>query len=326
MKHFKKIALILCLPLALTGCGVPELADGTQVVAEVDGKQFIAEDLFEALKEDYGTGVLVSIVDEFIADSTLTEDELKIATENANSELEAYKAMYSTEWNAFLSSYGFNGEEDFLNTLISYQKLNLTVESYVASDVIKEEDITKYYEENIYGEITARHILIEPAVTDDMTGTETEEAEETALNEAKEIIEQLKNSTNLEEDFSNLAKEKSDDEGSASTGGLYENFTNNSGFVDEFWEASLELEVGKFTETPVETEFGYHIIYKVSQNEKPSLETVREQVIDSLVEELMADENASAVYWAALREKFNFKIYDSNIEETYEFSLDSLNE
>mgnify|MGYP003302258940 CR=1 FL=1 len=68
----------------------------------------------------------------------------------------------------------------------------------------------------------------------------------------------------------NLAKEKSDDTGTKSEGGLLENVTNESGLVEEFWEATLKLEAGKMTEEPVKTQFGYHIIYKVSQKEKPS--------------------------------------------------------
>ncbi len=325
MKNIKKLALILCLPLILTGCGTPTLSDGKQVVAEIDGKQFSVEELFDAMKDDYGTGVLVNIVNDHITNNMLSEDELKQAEENAKNELESYRASYGTDWNGFLTNYGFSSEQDFLNTLTVNQKQQLTIEKYIASDVITEEEITTYYEENIFGAVTARHILVEATVADDMTGTEQETAKANALTEANAIIAELQNSTNLEEDFSNKAKEVSDDPGSKETGGLYENFTNESGFVDEFWEASLNLATGTMTTTPVETEFGYHIIYKVSQQEKPTLDSVRDKIITDLTEELLADQDAYLVYWAGLREKNNFKIHDNTIKETYDFSMDNLN-
>ena len=50
----KYLLLLLCLPLLVTGCGkVPELQNGQQVVVELNGKQFTAEEFFDELKENY---------------------------------------------------------------------------------------------------------------------------------------------------------------------------------------------------------------------------------------------------------------------------------
>ena len=163
--------------------------------------------------------------------------------------------------------------------------------------------------------------VYEPDVTDDMTDTEKKDAKAKALEEATNLINQLKESENLETDFANLAKEKSDDIGTASQGGLLENITNETDLIKEFWEATLKLNVGEMTLEAVETEYGYHIIYKVSQKEKPALDSVKDKVIDGIIEELLSKSNSSLIYWAGLREKYNMVIHDEVIEDSYNSTM-----
>lgn len=327
MENIKKYALLLlCVPLLLVGCKrVPTLQDGKQVVAEINGKQFTAEDLFDELKSQYGVSALVNMIDNYIANEEMTDEIKEEAKKQAESLVNTYKAYNSTDWNKFLNSNGFANENELSEYFQANYQQQLVVEKYVKENVIKDEDIQKYYDEDIYGEITVRHILIKPETKTDMTDAEKKEAKEKALASAKEIIASLKDSTNLEEDVSKLAKEKSADTGSASEGGLIQNFTNESGLVKEFFEASVKLEVGKLTEEPVETEYGYHIIYKVSQNDKPSLEDVKDKVIDKVADELLPDSDAAQVYWSGLREKYGLKINDDVIKGKYDLSLKSLN-
>jgi len=73
---------------------------------------------------------------------------------------------------------------------------------------------------------------------------------------ANEILGRLKNG----EDFAALAKEFSEDPGSKEKGGLYENQMVDGGFDKTFESAALALEPGQFTQEPVKTQFGYHII------------------------------------------------------------------
>jgi len=320
----KYLLMLLCLPLLVTGCTkVPKLSDGKEVVVELEGKQFSAEDFFDALKKEYGASVLVNMVDKYITEKEVTEEITKEAEANAKADYEMYYAYYGTDWDNFLSYYGFTSDDEFKEQLIANGKQSLVLEKYVAENVVKEDEIKKYYDENIYGENTVRHILIKPEVTDDMTDDQKKEAKNKALEEAKNLITQLKESKELEKDFEALAKEKSDDT-TAEQGGLIENFTNESGLVEEFWEASLKLEIGKMTEEPVETQFGYHIIYKVSQKEKPTLDTVKDKVTDAVVSELLSAENATYVYWAGLREKYNLTIHDDIIKNEYDATMKQL--
>ena len=319
----KYLLLLLCLPLLVTGCKYePKLVDGKEVVVELDGKQFTAEEFYEELKDINGTGVLINLVNNYITEQELTEEMEKEALEQAQAELESYKAYYGDEWNNVLVSNDFKNEKDFLNSLEDSYKQSLVLEKYLETDVIKEEEIQEYYDNDIYGEVTVRHILIIPDVDDDMTSTEKEDAKAKALEEAKKIIEKLDRAENVEEKFIELAKEESDDT-TASEGGLIENFTNEN--MDEsFWEASLNLEDGKYTTEPVESQYGYHIIYKISQKEKPSLDDVKDKIIENLINELLSEKNASLVYWAGLREKYKREKYNMNIlDEVIKDSYDS---
>ena len=318
----KYLLLLLCLPLLVTGCGkVPELQNGQQVVVEVDGKQFTAEEFFDELKANYGTSALVNLVSNYITDQEITEELAKEAEEKAQSEYDTMYAYYGSNWNQVLASSGYSSGEQLLEDITNNYRQSLVLEEYIKTDVITEEEIQEYYDNDIFGDSSVRHILIIPEVDDDMDEDEEADAKREALEEATKIIETLQDSKNLEEDFQEIAKDQSDDEGTASEGGLLENINSDSGLAEEFWEAARDLKVGEFTTEPIETEFGYHIIYKVSQKDKPTLDEVRDTILDNLVDELLSEENASIIYWAGLREKYNMVIHDDTIKNNYEGTL-----
>ena len=72
--------------------------------------------------------------------------------------------------------------------------------------------------------------------------------------EAKEIIEKLKKGDKFEE----LAK-ASKDPGSKDNGGDLD-WNVPAGFVKPFSDAMMKLEKGKYTEAPVQSQFGWHVI------------------------------------------------------------------
>jgi peptidyl-prolyl cis-trans isomerase C len=125
-------------------------------------------------------------------------------------------------------------------------------------------------------EYRARHILVE------------------SEDEAKGIIAQLKKGTKFEE----LAK-KSKDTGSAQSGGDLDWNTPQT-FVKEFSDAMVALEKGKTTETPVKSQFGYHVIRldDVREAQAPPLEQLRPQIQQEIerrrVQQLQQDLRAKA--------------------------------
>jgi peptidyl-prolyl cis-trans isomerase C len=73
--------------------------------------------------------------------------------------------------------------------------------------------------------------------------------------DAKAVIAQLKSGT----DFAKLASEKTTDPSGKASGGDLGYFTHDE-MVPEFADAAFKLKVGEFTDTPVKSQFGWHVI------------------------------------------------------------------
>lgn len=95
---------------------------------------------------------------------------------------------------------------------------------------------------------------------------------------AKELIEELEGGA----EFAELAKSNSSDS-SAAQGGDLGWFTTNM-MVPAFSESVSELEKGNYTETPVQTQFGWHVIKldDVRDTEPPTLESMRPEIMQRL--------------------------------------------
>jgi peptidyl-prolyl cis-trans isomerase C len=125
-------------------------------------------------------------------------------------------------------------------------------------------------------EYRARHILVESEA------------------EAKAIIEQIKKGGKFEE----LAK-KSKDPGSAEKGGDLD-WNGPDTFVKPFSEAMVKLEKGQVTDTPIKTDFGWHVIRldDVREQAPPPMEQVGPQIKQELerrrVQTLQTDLKAKA--------------------------------
>lgn len=108
--------------------------------------------------------------------------------------------------------------------------------------------------------------------------------------DAKEVITRIKGGA----DFAKVAAEKSRDEGSKTKGGELDWSVPNS-YVRPFAEALVRLKKGEMTETPVQTNFGWHVI-KLEDVRPVSYETLKPQLqqvvqrenVQKIVEELRA--------------------------------------
>ena len=87
------------------------------------------------------------------------------------------------------------------------------------------------------------------------------------------------------------------------------------------------LEDNEYTKVPVKTQFGYHVILKVSEKEKPSLDTAKEDIRKKLAEQALSS-NATLQYKALkeLREKYNISFNDSEVGKSYNEFLEQISE
>lgn len=324
-----KKELLLCLGWAITTVAllvfvvtskrIPTLSNGEDVVASVDGKQFTVAELYKELKTQGGYNVLNKLVDEYIISKEVTDNTE--ALEYAENQFKTYELQYQSQGYDFDLLLKQNGmtKESFLNSIMYEYNSNMLAENYIKSG-FTDKEIQKYYDEKIYEQLTVRHILIKSTATDKSTDAEKTKAENEALEKAKDLIKKLEAGAKFED----LAKEYSEDEGTKSSGGLYSNF-DKSNTDSAFFEAANKLKDGEYTKTPVKSQFGYHIILKVSNNGKPSLESVKETVLDGLLDEkTKEDTNAMEKAWIELRKKHNLNIVDSEIKNIYDSMSESL--
>ncbi len=136
-----------------------------------------------------------------------------------------------------------------------------------ASDAEVQTEYDRYARENGGKEYKARHILVETEAS------------------AKAIIAQIKKGAK----FETLAKKDSKDSGSAVNGGDLD-WASAGSYVKEFSDAMVTLQKGKMTDTPVKSQFGYHIIRldDVRDAKLPTLEQVKPQIKQQLDQQKIA--------------------------------------
>lgn len=296
-----------------------KLKDGQEVVASIDGKEYTAEELFDSLKSKHGVDTLVSLIDADIADKELSKEEKEAARAEAKDYIQQIKSQYESsgyEWETVLSQYGYENEDALIDEYTVTVKTEKVIQKTIMNNLTKDE-INKYYNEKIYGSYTAKHILIIPDTTTEMTDEEKEEAENQARATALEVIEKYANGEN----WADLVNAYSEDEGSKENEGLVENFTY--GDVDEeFLKATAALKNDEYTTEPVKSQFGYHVILRVSATEKPSLKEKEDEIKKALVDEkLNSDVDLYQNTLVNIRKKYKLDIKDTLIKNAYEKSI-----
>lgn len=154
------------------------------------------------------------------------------------------------------------------------------VQDYVKANPVSEEALKAEFDriKSQLGdkEYKARHILVE-----------TEQA-------AKDIIAQLKKGAK----FDKLATDKSKDSSKANGGDL--GWSSPANFVKPFADAMVALKKGQYTDKPVQSQFGWHVIKLEDSRDlkAPPMEEVKPQISQRLqqqiVEKLITDLRAKA--------------------------------
>lgn len=287
--------------------GVPGF--GNEIIATVKGGSIKKNDLYNEMKKSDAINHALNVVDNEILKNKykLTDDQKKEVEEEADYYISTYQTYGYTE-EEFLKGYGFESKEDFIDYLTLTYKRDLYYVDYLKTK-IDQDEIQKYYDENVYGEINTKHILVE---------TSDEVTDEQAKAKAKEIIAKL--------DSGKLFDEVAEEYGDAV---IYEDLGYNgfdSGLATEYVEASKALENGTYSKEPVKTDFGYHVIYKVDQKDKPSLEEATNSIVKILGKKLESkDPYIKEKALIKMREDSKLKFKDSKYKEEYKEYCEQIN-
>ena len=296
MKKIKKAILLVIVLGLTTGCGTAKLSDGKQsVVTFKDNAGISAETLYEKLKDKHGVEVLVNLIDtELLSKEYSKTDSEQDYVDNM---FNSYKKQWGDNFKSYMAYYfGVSTEDELKEYIRLNYRRNAWTEDY-AKQQVTDKEINDYYKDYVVGDITASHILIASEATDKMSDSEKKAAEEKALK---------------------LAKEYSDDSSNSEKGGVLSTFNDRSTLDKNFLESAIKLEVGKYSTTPVKSQYGYHIIYKIKQENKPELDTVKTSVIAKIAnEKIENDSSFASKALVALREKYEMNITDSKLESSY---------
>lgn len=147
--------------------------------------------------------------------------------------------------------------------------------------------------------VDVRHCLVEFDAEDSENVTDAEK--EAAQKEAKALLDEWLAGEKTEESFAAMVKEKTDDTASAETGGLYEGIRTTDNYVAAFEEWSFDEARKAGDYGIVETEYGYHIMYFVSDNTddldwKASIRSTKgAEALESFETELLAEDGAYSI-------------------------------
>lgn len=240
--------------------------------------QTIAEELLylEALKENKGMTDknAETSLENALLSLGLTFNELKKKLENK-----------SIEYNDFLDFYK--------KQIVINEFLNKTLLQDIQ---ISDQEVKDYYTENkdlfqTPAQIRASHILVNSS------------------KEAEDIIEKLNDGAN----FSELAEEYSIGPSAKNGGDL--GFFSRGQMVPEFENAVFALKkIGDYTQAPVKTQYGYHIIEFTGEKESKTLtfeeakKDIEQEIITEKQKEIMKD------YINKIKENSNIKIYEDKLK------------
>ncbi|WP_336944922.1 peptidylprolyl isomerase [Asaia sp. HN010] len=138
----------------------------------------------------------------------------------------------------------------------------------VTEDAIKQAYQTNYASKKGEQEIHARHILVADEAT------------------AKDVIKQLNHGAKFED----LAKKLSTDKGSGASGGDLGWFKKDD-MLPEFSKAAFAMKPGTISQTPVKTQYGWHVIQVLASREAPvpPLEQVHDEIRQQLIRDNVRD-------------------------------------
>ena len=242
--------------------------------------------------EQYKKTLRQPIIEQMIVEQLMSEKvkaaNIVITEEDVNNELKEIAAAQKPplsleEFEAKMKQYG-QSLDDIKEQIRKALPYKMLIEKE-AGDKIKvaDEDARKLYDENpkkyqVSEQVSARHILITPDLTD--PHADPNEAKAKARAKAEDLLKQINGGA----DFAELAKANSADPGSAANGGDLGFFARGR-MVPPFEKAAFELKDGQVSDV-VNTSYGFHIIKATGRKEAgvTPFDEVKEDIIRQLTQ------------------------------------------
>ena len=294
----------------------------------------VVENFWDLTVTEEETGAVITIADKAKAEAfdnlvkyqikvqKVAENEITLTDEDiaeVNSNLEYYNQMYMQYYGMSMKefvelSYGITYDE-YVDVEKEGKLISKMEEKYTEDFTADEEELRTVFNDEY---VRVQHILIKAVASED--GTYSDEAMAEAKAKAETVIEALKGGADFASTRSAYTEDVDADGAPNSPNGYTFNKENNS-MVAPFSAEASALEIGAFSETPVEVTMdqsgsyaGYHIVYRLDlddagfEENREALETdAKDAYIESSVEEWIAA--SELVKDEARLKKLNMKDY-----------------
>lgn len=216
----------------------------------------------------------------------------KVTDKAVNKEYNKYKKQYGSSFSTVLAQNGMTASA-FKKSIRSNLLLRQAV---IANTKITNADLKKQWK-SYEPTITVAQILV------------------SKKEDADAIIEELKKDGSWD-NFKKLAKEKSIDESTKNDGGKLPSFNNMDTSLDsDFKKAAFALKQGEFSQEPVKTSYGYHIIYSIKNPGKGKMADHTKELKDQIIDEKLNDSTALQKIIAKEFKEGNVNIKDSDLKD-----------
>lgn len=302
MKKIVSMVMVLLLGVTMTACGNKKpvaVVNGVEItepdykktvetykesISKMYGKDLWEQEIKKGVKykDEMKKAILKQMVQEQVIYQQAKKDKLEAKADEVDKQFKQLKESIKQdkEYEKFLKD---NGIDD--NFLKAQLQKDITIQNFKTNfdekTKISDADIKKYYEENknkyADDEVRASHILIS-TVDQDSKKPLSDEKQKEAKKKADELYEKVKSG----DDFAKLAKENSDDKGSAVKGGDL-GFFSKGQMVPEFEKAAFSMDKGEISKV-VKTQYGYHIIKLTDKKHKQyTFDEVKDNIKQNLL-------------------------------------------
>ncbi len=246
-----------------------------------------AENIKKVLKE-FGETVAITEIIALEAE----KEGIILSESRIDSIVEAQYQMFGGK-DKFIEFAAKNGVSE--ESVREDMKMNEIQKQYVE---LKKDELTRILPEEVDALLesdrlaSVRHILL-------LTQGKSEDEKKAKYSKAEKLLERAK----AGEDFAKLATENTEDPGSKTNGGLYENFPKGQ-MVPSFEEAAFTVPVGEISDI-VETPYGYHILKVVERKKEDRPRAVVESDLKSRKEKTVMNQ-----IYEKLKEKYEIEVVD----------------
>lgn len=280
---------------------IAKLANGEEVVVEIKGYKFTADDLYNEMKSIYGTNdALFNLVDLTILKDKypdLDEEATKEAEKNRDGIYETYLNYYGYTKDEFLSANGFKDEDDFLNYLKGQFYYEHYYTDYIKS-TITDKDIEEYYNKHVFGE---KSVYV-------------------FTSSKKEDLETVRKNLKANKSFKKIKEANSN-------GNSYTFDAITFRDIDSLSQTILDkigvTEKGKYSKVFEDDIYGNVVVYVLDEKEKEALKDIKDELLDMMVKE--KQQSSETLYYKAfinLRDEYEMKIYDADLKKSYEETIE----